>query len=275
MRETLCCKLQLCVQKAPPNWQENEKEPNRKIGRWCKSDSLKRKGNQLANMCEKVPPFWCTKTLKENKSNIVLTIKLVKLTLRLSAQMYKKKMSGGCIYKLLKMVWTWEATLQQPHVKESYENLSFSTKDRVPCDLTGWLCPENNRYGRSWLNWPIAIKTWQPLQNEGVRPKSTDLFMKKANCGHQCSINLFLTKRVGSYYACVYVCYIYVVCDVWCMLVCVCVCAIYMWCVMCGACMCVQCVSAKKKMWLPVTSPQVAMTGAEKLYLFFLYFYPF
>ena len=39
-------------------------------------------------MCEKVPPFWYTKTLKENKSNIVLTIKLVKLTLKLSAQMY-------------------------------------------------------------------------------------------------------------------------------------------------------------------------------------------
>ena len=31
----------------------------------------------------------------------------------------------------------------------------------------------------------------------------------------------------------------------------------------------------KKKMWLPVTSPQVAMIGAEKLCLFFLYFYTF
>lgn len=142
----------------------------------------------------------------------------------------------------------------------------------APCRGILWK-PELQHQGQSSL-WPCRValsrkqQKWeeltklarsrndlQPLKNEGVRPKSTDLFMEKANCRNQCGINLFLTKRVGCYYVCVYVCSIYVVCDVW-------------WIHVCAVCEC-----KKKKMWLPVTSPQVAMIGAEKLYLFFLYFY--
>ena len=70
----------------------------------------------------------------------------------------------------------------------------------------------------------------QPLKNEGVRPKSTDLFMEKANCRNQCGINLFLTEWGVTVCVCVCVCVcaraLYI-CGVWCV-VHSCVCSVWM-----------------------------------------------
>lgn len=50
------------------------------------------------------------------------------------------------------------------------------------------------------------------------------------------------------------------------MCVCVYVCAICVWCVICGASVCVVCEC--KKMWLPVTLPQVGVIGTERNFIF-------